>query len=363
MKTGSFLGRIEINLDQFKRNLEAIKKMIGKTKICLSVKGDAYGHGMAPIAKVAEEFGVEMISVSNLDEGIELRKAGIRCPIAVLGAIDDSRISQYFDHNLDFSVSSKKKAETVMSHSNGKSSRIHLEVDIGLHRTGVRPQTALELISYVKSQKNLNLVGVYSHLPLENNAPNPITEKQIQEFADLKSKVNDPNILWHLTELGGSYSYPNSYFDMVRPTLLSLGITPNGDMNQNVKPILSLKAAISFFKVVESGVGIGYGYRYKTSGKSRIVTIGIGFGDGYSSPVDGQFYVLFNGKKYPIVAIASDQIMVNIGNDEAFVGETVTLIGFEGENEINVQDLAKGASCSVAEYLSRIGNRLPKVYL
>lgn len=354
---------IEIDLLQFRKNLCAIKHKIGSRLLCLPVKANAYGHGLIPISLSAQEAGVDIIGVSCLKEGVELRKAKVNCPILVFGAIHEKQIDDLIDYDLEFSISSRFKAELVAKKCHGRKCRVHLEVDTGMHRTGVRPETALRLFDEMSQQRCFEIVGIYSHLATADVPNDPFAMQQIETFTTLKKQIKSEKILWHLANSGGVYYYPESYFDMVRPGLLCYGFTPNGYQDPEIRPFFSLKANVSFFKVVEANQGISYGHIYRTQNQTRIVTVPVGYGDGYPRNLSNRAHVLIRNKRYLVTGrICMDQFMVDIGLDEVFVGDEVTLIGHQGEEEISLQELALQSDTDPREILCRFNDRIPRVY-
>ncbi len=352
---------IEIDTEQFRKNLRAICKIVAPSKICLPLKANAYGHGLVKMAKIAEEVGIETLGVSCLKEGVELRLNGIELPIVIFGAIHESQITDLIHYDLQFSISSKYKAELVAKRCSVKC-KVHLEIDTGMRRTGVRVENALDLLSFVESFSCFDVVGIYSHMATSDKPQDLFAKEQIAAFSKLKEKLQDRSILFHLANSGGIVHYPDSYFDMVRPGLLCYGYFPDGRWDDEIKPVLSLKAHISYFKVVAKGVGISYGHTYHTEKTSRIVTIPVGYGDGFRRDIKTD--VLIRGKKYPIAgAICMDQFMVDIGEDAGYVGDEAVLIGKQGEEEIFLWDLAKSAGTIAHEILTGFNDRLPRIYL
>jgi alanine racemase len=174
---------IEVDLAQFQRNLIAIRKHIGKSRLCLPVKANAYGHGLIAISKAAENL-VDCLAVSCLQEGVALREAGISSPILVLGAIHEDQVETLIHHELEFSISSKFKADLIPQKP-GRKYRIHLEVETGMQRTGVRCSTALTLIEHLKTLPSFEIVGVYSHLATASQPMDPFAIQQILAFKEL----------------------------------------------------------------------------------------------------------------------------------------------------------------------------------
>lgn len=360
---------IEIDLTQFEQNMRTICSKVAPAKVCVVVKANAYGHGLLPIARAAVASGVDQLAVAYLQEAVRLREGGITHPILVLGAIHENQIPDLLRCDLEFTISSKYKGELVAKALRGieKRCKVHVEIDVGMRRTGVRIERGLELIDALLEKGCFEVVGLYSHLPSSDLPNSEATQEAIERFTLLakEAKKRDPSLICHIANSGAILHYPNSYLDMVRPGILSFGISPGGSLSGfNVSPCLSLKAHISYFKVVEQGEGISYGHLYKTKEQSRIVTIPIGYGDGYRRALANRAEVLIRGKRYPVVgAICMDQFMVNIGQDEAYVGEEVTLIGKQGIEEITIEEIS--SLCDTVPYeifCSFNHDRLPRTY-
>ncbi len=360
---------IEIDLTQIKKNISVIRQHIGEALYCLPVKANAYGHGLKTVAKTAEEAGVDYIAVAHLSEGIVLRQANIRIPILVLGAIHEDQIVDLMNFNLEFTISSEFKANLVAEHCKKRKQKcaIHLEVDTGMQRTGVRSASAPKLFNHVKNLGCFEIKGIYSHLATADQPEDPFALKQIELFSTL---LKDPvfegtSLIRHMANSGGTAFFKQAHFDMVRPTLMTLGYVPSSapDNLNAIKPCLSVKTKVSYFKVVEEGVGISYGHSHVTKKKTRIVTIPIGYGDGYRRSLSNKGSVLIRGKKFPIVGtICMDQLMVDVGDEEVRVGDEVVLIGKQGGEEISLQEIAKLCDTNAYEILCAFNDRLPRRY-
>jgi alanine racemase len=358
---------IEIDLGQFKKNIRAVRRLIGESLFCLCVKADAYGHGLSEAGRAAQEEGVDYLAVSCLKEGVALRLAGISIPILVLGAIHEDQIQGFIEWNLEFTISSKYKADLVVDLCTriGKSCRVHLEVDTGMRRTGVRPETARELLPWMMDQKAFHVVGVYSHFATGDLPNHPFAREQIRQFRLLRDHFGK-GLIWHLANSGGVALYPDSHFDMVRPGLLCYGYFPDGTVDPagEIAPCFSLKAKVSYFKVVEANEGISYGHTYKTAKKTRVVTVPLGYGDGYLRSFSNKGVVLIRNRKYKISGVVCmDQFMVDIGNDEVYIGDEVTLIGNQGIQRISLEEASFIAESVPYELLCSLKGRLSRIYL
>ncbi len=355
---------IEIDTHQFRKNIEIIRRVTEESRFCLPVKANAYGHGLIGIGKVAQEAGVDCLGVSCLQEGIALRHAGISIPILVLGAIHENQIEDLVGYDLEFSISSKFKADLVAKKLT-KKCKVHLEVETGMQRTGVRPETALKLAEHLKSLPFFELVGVYSHLATSDIPNHPFALQQIEIFRNLVQQAPFLGVIAHLANSGGVAHYPASQFDMVRPGLMVYGYPPANVPKslEELAPCFSLKSKISYFKVVQPESGIGYGHAYQTKRQTRVVTVPVGYGDGYLRALSNRGSVLIRGKRFQIAgAICMDQFMVDIGDAEAYVGDEVVLIGKQGSEEIKLTEIAHLCHTIPYEILCLFNQRIPRYY-
>lgn len=362
---------IEIDLDQFVKNIEALKAYLPKQKICLAVKANAYGHGIVPIAEVAAYHGVDYLAVAHLQEGALLREAGITIPILVLGAIHEDQLPDLLKYHLEFTISSRYKAELVatLCRKLKEKARIHIEMETGMQRTGMRPETALELIHDLnaKCSKYIEIAGVYSHLASADIPNNAETHEQIKLFKNAVKNIEktNPDIIAHLASTGGVLHYPDSLFDMVRVGILLFGYTcpPSHPLAKDIKPFFSVKAKISFFKAVEAHKGVGYGHTYHTDRLTRLVTVPAGYGDGIRRSLSNKGQVLIHGQRYPIAGlVCMDQFMVDIDMNEAYVGDEVVIIGQQQNETISLQEIADLANTIPNEILCGFNDRLPRFY-
>lgn len=371
---------IEIDSARFIKNLQSISNWINKdrsgeeqkVKICLPVKANAYGHGLVQMSKIAEDF-VDYLAVSCLDEGVQLRQNGIKKPILVFGGFSNGQANDLIINNLELTITSLPSAKFVdeLCSQSNLSCNVHVKVDTGMNRVGVRPDDAMELINYVRDSKWMKLVGVYSHLASSDKPDDDTTKLQISQFSKVVKHVRkvNPEIICHLANSGGICYYQDSFFDMVRPGIFSYGYTPGwravDDLLNQVQPCFSVKSQVIYFKVVAKNSGISYNHRYITPIQTRIVTIPIGYGDGYRRILSNCGEVLIGGHKYTVAGtVCMDMIMVDIGPEAAVnIGDEAVLIGSQGSNEISLNSVAKKCNTITYEILCGFSERLPRVYI
>lgn len=362
---------IEIDLQQFKKNIRIIQDYIGQRKLCLPVKANAYGHGLLQIAKTAQEAKVDYLAVSCLQEAAFLREAGLEMPILVLGAIHEEQIPELLKYQLEFTISSlyKAKLTAAICLQLKQKGKVHVEIDTGMQRTGVRPDTAVSLLNYLYEMNCFEVVGVYSHLATADNPNDAFAKTQIQIFHDFVQQHvlnKNRNLICHLANSGGLCYFPESMLDMVRPGLLAFGYFPSEKVEalNGIAPLFSVRAKISYFKTVEAHQGISYGHHYITNANTRIITIPVGYGDGYRRALSKGGYILHRGQRFPIAgSICMDQFMVDIDGAEAYVGDEVTLIGKQGNEEITLEEISKKCDTIIYEILCGFNERLPHFYL
>ncbi len=359
----------EIDLNSLSRNLSLVKRIVGRgVRILVTVKADAYGHGIVFVSKKLIEKGVDFLGVASIDEGIRLREAGIRCSILVLGAILPEQVKPVIKYNLtqtlfDLDVA-KKLSENASFHH--KRAKVHIKIDTGMGRLGVNYNEAVKLISDISKLKNIEIEGIFTHFP-KADIDKDFTNKQISIFERLKKELDELGIAIkyaHAANSMGVIGYKQSYFNLVRPGLIIYGLSPNRNSQLPLKPVISLKSKIVSIKEFPKGQGISYSHTFVTKRESRIAVLPIGYGDGYPRGLSNKAYVLIRNKKAPIVGtVCMDQIMLDVtGIKGAKIQDEVILIGKDRYNEINADDLARLIDTISYEIVCGIGNRIPRVY-
>ena len=365
--------KIIISQHQLRLNLQAIRRQIGPAvKFCLPVKANAYGHGLLEVSLFAEPY-VDYLAVACLDEGRLLRQNGIRLPILVFGAIDEEQIPGLVQNDLEITISSLYKANLVAQFCQplGKCAKIHLKVDTGMNRVGIRAENLLNLVEFVLANPFLDLRGLYSHFASSDELDSALTEQQLSIFKQVARDVKKlkPDVICHIANSGGVCYFPDSYLDMVRPGILSYGYFPASNNRlaalANIRPCFSLQTRVSYFKVIANGQGVSYNHSYQVANQAtRIITLPIGYGDGYRRGLSNQAEVIVRGHKYRVCGnICMDMLMVDIGPaGEAYVGDEVVLIGKQQEQEILITELAAKLDTIVYEILVGFNQRIPRVF-
>ncbi len=360
-----------VNLDHLTHNLELIRQCANGSKVMAIVKANAYGHGLVPVVQHLVKLGVEQVGVAFLEEGITLRRAGLKLPILVLGGILHSQIHHFLDFDLELTVSSIAKLRQVeaVAATKQKQAVIHLKVDTGMERIGVHSYSAKPFIEAALQTQHCTLKGIYSHLACADDPSSPMTMEQIARFEQTLSyfdQIGAPMPLRHLANSGGILHFPESHYDFIRPGIILYGIYPDPASRRilDLKPLLTLTSKVVYFKVVQPNCPISYGATWRSDHMIRVVTVPIGYGDGYRRALSNRGSVLIRGKRYPIVGrVCMDQFMVNIEWDSAYNGDEIVLVGKQGNASVTVEEMAEWADTIPYEILTGFNNRLPRIYL
>mgnify|MGYP003433508556 FL=1 len=365
--------KIIIDRKTFTNNLTNIKNHVGNNlKFCLPVKANAYGHGLVETAKTAEAI-VDYLAVACFDEGLMLKQHGIKKPILVFGAFDNEQISDLIKYNLEITVTSLEKAKALEMYCRTADTicRVHIKYDTGMNRVGASDSEIHKLVEYVAKNPVLHFIGIYSHLASSDSPNNEITLQQISKFKQIAefAKKLKPEVICHLANSGGVAYYPESWFDMIRPGIISYGYYPSKahhDHMIKVQPCLSLHSRVMHVKQLPKGSGVSYSHRFITDEEtSNIATIAIGYGDGFRRCLSNRGQeVIINGHKYPIVGnICMDMLMVNLGNNNANVGDDVVLIGSQGNLSIPLESISEKLGTIDYEVLVSFTRRIIREYV
>ena len=368
------LTRAEIDLTALRHNFERIRTRVGSDVSILGVvKANAYGHGSAEIGRTLERCGCDYLGVAFLEEGIVLREHGVSIPILVLGGLLGGQIQDFLKYNLDVAISSVGIAEQVhreVLSAGGKKARVHLKIDTGMERIGVRAEHAFDFVRRVCELARLDAVGIFSHLATSDEHDKSFAHAQLQKFRRLIEMVEGAGIripLKHIANSGAILDLPESYFSMVRPGMMLYGYYPSKATSESValRPLLSLKSKVVYLKEVPGGRSVSYGRTFYTAAATTIATVPIGYGDGYSCRLSNRTEVLIGGRRYPAVGtICMDHLMVDVGRDANIaIGDDVILIGRDGKEAITCWDLADRLGTIPYEVLTGINERVPRRYI
>lgn len=361
---------IDVDLEALRWNLAQVRSLVGGARIMATVKANAYGHGLLRTSRELLRFGADELGVAFLEEGIALRRAGIRAPILVLGGIIGNQIGHFLEYDLDITASSVYKLRQIdeTAAAMGKRARVHVKIDTGMGRIGIRPENAAQLFEAALAATHCDLVGVFSHFAASHAADTTGTNEQLERFNDTVSyfsSIGAPMPTRHIANSGAVLQHPEAVLDMVRPGIMLYGVYPGPEVRRSAElhPVLSMKTRVVYFKVIPEGFSLGYDHTWTSTRSTRIITLPVGYGDGYARALSNRGEVLLHGKRYPIVGrISMDQCMVDIGGDSGYNGDEVVLIGRQDEERITVEELAEHCGTIPYEILTMINTRVPRHY-
>lgn len=363
---------VEVNLTRLSENFRAIRQKTAPAKVMPILKANAYGHGIVEVAQHLETLGADYLGVAVLEEGILLRENGIRAPILVLGGILGNQVPHFIKYNLTLTASSIEKLCQVdqVAAQMGVKAKVHLKIDTGMERIGVHYYSAENFLEKSLSCEHLDIEGIFSHFANSDAADLSHPRLQLERFQEVlyfyeKRSLPAPP-LRHMANSGGILQLPEAYFDLVRPGILLYGVYPSPEVKRSiqVKPALSWKSRVVYFKVIQPNHPVGYGSTWQSDHQVRGVTIPVGYGDGYFRSMSHKAQVIIRGKPYPVVGrISMDQIVVNIEGDSAYNDDEVVLVGEMGNQAITAENLAEWADTIPYEILTNINTRVPRVYI
>ncbi len=366
----------EIDLDKLAFNFHSVKKFVGeKVKYMAVVKADGYGHGAIECAKRLEKEGIDWFGVALPSEGVELREIGILKRILCLGSFWDGQEKLLLNNNLTpviFQIEQAKKFNE-MAKKRGTIAEIHVKIDTGMGRIGVRFDEVEEFADKLKNYENLHLEGLMTHFASADNlSENEFTNLQIERFEKAVQIFEEKGfhpIYKDLANSPASVAHPKSHGNMVRlgGVLYGLGddVLPKEIELPKLKPVLSLYTKIAHLKTVPKGETLGYGRTFTTEKDSIIATIPIGYQDGYSRVLSNKSRVIINGKYAPIVGrVSMDWTILDVTEIENVnINDKVILIGNEENLKITAEELAKHSDTISYEITCGINRRVQRVYV
>lgn len=363
----------EIDLDAVGHNARELKRHIGRrASLLVVVKANAYGHGAVQVARTVLENGASWLGVARVDEGIQLRRAGLVCPILVLGYASPGEAEQIVEHRLTPTVNTRQLALAISSASlaRGTTTPVHVKVDTGLTRFGLLPGEAVDFVKSVVSLPGLDFEGLYTHFA---SADDPDKEYTLRQLAVLKgtsqalSAAGVSAKLHHAANSAATLDLPETHLDMVRCGIAVYGLYPSDSVSRDVelRPVMTLKSRVGRLREVPAGTSVSYGRTYRTSEPTRLALVPIGYADGVSRALSNRGNVLIRGKRVPIVGrVCMDNCVVNVQSlPEVRHDEEVVILGRQGGEEISADEIAAMLGTISYEVTCGVSARVPRVYL
>lgn len=370
-------GYVTVDLDAIVSNMHHMKANLAEqTKMMGVIKTDGYGHGAVPIVRQLEKLDfVFGYAVATPEEAQLLRRAGMKRPILILGYTFPYCYEKLVEEQIRPAVfrydALQQLGETA--EKLGKSLPIHIKVDTGMNRIGIRPDEAgLAFVKKALETPGIVVEGIFTHFARADEADKTAANQQLDKFKnfceEIREKLGVRIPIQHCSNSAGIVEMKDANMDMVRAGITLYGLWPSDEVRQDIvelTPALSWYTHISYIKTVEPGNAVSYGGTFTVEKPMRIATIPVGYGDGYPRGLSGKGYVLLNGKKAPILGrVCMDQFMVDVTEiPEAEEGELVTLLGWDGEEHLSMETLGELSGRFNYELACDIGKRMPRVYL
>ena len=362
----------EIDLDAFAFNLGVIRRMTQPgVRVMLVVKADAYGHGAVAMAHHAVRTGIGALGVGTSQEALELRHAGIRVPILVLGTVIDEELRACLSHDVHVGLHTFDRAQRLsqLAQSMGCTAKVHLNVDTGMGRLGLPPTRALELLRRLDLDPHVQIAGVMSHIAATGGGLEPAGREQAQTFEHFLEQARriTQRLGWvHLANSAGIFTGLGTQYDTVRPGLAAYGAIPSELPGaEELRPVMGLRSQVVFLKDMPAGAPVGYSSTWRSKKATRIATLPIGYADGLPWRAERGGEVLVRGQRAPIVGrVSMDYTTVDVGHiPGAQVGDIATLIGVDGADRLTLNDVADWAGTIPYEISCSLGRRVRRQYL
>ena len=368
----------EVDFDELAHNYHALRGLApAGTKYLGLVKADAYGHGAVPVTKKLEELGADYLGVACLDEAIEVREAGVKTPILILGCTSSIYAAELVKYNITQACYDLEYAKELSAGAQkaGGTITVHIQCDTGMTRLGfmchedTMEKSASEIIEAVKLP-GLKAEGIFTHFS-DSDGSEEYTMLQFGRFQDIIQRVRDLGYefeIRHCANSAATLLYPATYLDMIRPGIVQFGHFPDAKMDHalcDLVPVLELKSRVATVRDVPANTPVSYGRTNTLTRPSRLAVIPVGYGDGFCRGFSNKLTVLINGKKLPIVGrICMDMCMVDVTDaPDVKEGDVAILYGSDGTNDQPVEAGAEIMNTISYELLCVLTKRIPRIYL
>ena len=371
----------EISLNAIEHNYNVIRnKVADDTKVCCVIKADGYGHGAVELSQVYEKLGADFFAVSNIDEGIEIRKSGSKLPIVILGYNPVSEAENLAEYDISQAVFSLEYAKELSEKCVEEDCicKMHIKVDSGMSRIGFmcqefpRDEYSIEEICEACCLPNLEVEGLFTHFCVsdEDAEGREFTNKQYENFIHVRDSLKKRGVdisVVHCSNSGAIEDYPETCCDMVRAGIILYGLAPSSKLADRLDlvPAMTLKTVVAFVKEVQKGATISYGRTFTADRKMKIATVPIGYADGFIRQNAKDGYMMVNGKKAKIVGrICMDQTMLDVTDiEDVKTGDEVVVFGTGENGEPTADSLAENTGTINYETVCLVGKRVPRIYI
>ncbi|MFF0137427.1 alanine racemase [Streptomyces sp. NPDC005227] len=375
-RTAPLRARAEIDLAALRANVRALRAHAPTAAVMAVVKSDAYGHGAVPCARAAREAGATWLGTATPEEALALRAAGIPGRIMCWLWTPGGPWAEAIEADLDVSVSGMWALGevTAAAEAVGAPARVQLKADTGLGRGGCQPADWPELVTAALAAEARGLVtvtGLWSHLACADEPGHPSIQAQLALFREMVAHAEQQGVrpeVRHIANSPATLTLPESHFDLVRTGIAVYGISPSPEVGTpgdfGLRPVMTLSASLALIKHAPAGHGVSYGHHYVTPGETTLGLVPVGYADGIPRHASGTGPVLVAGKWRTVAGrVAMDQFVVDLGGDEPEPGARAVLFGPGDRGEPTAEDWARAAGTIAYEIVTRIGTRVPRVYV
>lgn len=365
---------VEVSLDAVHHNVSCFRQWLPPEMAMMAVvKADAYGHGAVEVLREAVEAGATYAGVAFLDEAIELRRAGVRIPILVLGYTPPEAIPAALEHNVTLTVFSQEVLQTAAKDANPEHKlKVHVKLDTGMGRLGLTDtDEAIAFLEQALGMPEVEVEGVYTHFASSDERDKAYTRMQHNRFDKVIAYFAQQGVTYPYVHTGNSAAAidcPELSYNMVRLGISMYGLYPSEEVHMerlDLRPVMSLYTKPVMVKTVPPGTGISYGVTYRTKDEETIATLPVGYADGYSRMLSGRVEALVQGKRVPVVGrICMDQCMINATSlEQVTLDDEVVLMGRQGAERISAEELATLLGTLNYEITCMVSHRVPRVYI
>ena len=367
----------QVALSAISANVAALKTLAGNAEVMAVVKADAYGHGLLPSARAALRGGATWLGVAQLPEAVELRRAGVEAPLLSWLHVPGQNFVEAVNLGVDLGVSTTWALDQVLAAVTvtGQAARVHLKVDTGLGRNGAwddELESLLGALASAQAKQAVEVVGLFSHFAYADAPQHPTVRAQQERFDGICAQVERAGIhpqVRHLANSAATLTNPSAHYDLVRPGLSVYGLSPVPDLGApedfGLREAMRLVARLSSVKKSSAGQGISYGHAYSTSQDTKLGLVPMGYSDGVPRHATNVGPVQVGGRRYAVAGrVCMDQFVLDLGPDStAEAGDEAILFGIGANGEPTAQDWAAAIDTINYELVTRVGARVPRVYL
>ena len=366
--------RAEINLANLRHNLRVTQRLAAGSPVWCVLKADGYGHGAKAIARTLERAGAAGVCVALLEEGIELREAGIRVPILIMGGYYGRAWGELLRYDLTPVVHDAGQLEALADEvrfSGSDAIGVHIKVDTGMARLGILPRDVPAIASTLRRLPEVRLEGLMTHFACADSGDDGSVHEQLDRFDAVTATLQAHGLrpeLRHAANSAALVRTPRARLDVVRPGIALFGVEPQAGLCPELRPVMRVRSEVVAVRELEPGMSAGYGATWRATRKSRIATLPMGYADGLSRGLSNKGSVLVRGKRAPIVGVVSmDMTMIDVTDVEgAGVGDEVVVLGTQkgplGQDAITAEEIAAKLGTIPWEVLTDVSRRVPRFY-